>query len=370
MPSRSTTTIRPPLRRRPPPAEMALDANGHPLSRISQRKLEHLKLSLEASVQSTRSAGFDRYAFTHQALPELDLDAITLSTSFLNKPLKLPFLISSMTGGAHAAGDINRRLALVAQSVGIAFGVGSQRAGLTHKDLRGTYQVRSVAPDVLLFANLGAVQLNYGLRKEHCLEAIEMIGADALILHLNPLQEALQPEGDHNFKGLLEKISELCKTLPVPVIVKEVGCGISESAARQLAAAGVAAIDVAGMGGTSFARVEALRRERPEEVELALAFSEWGIPTAQALIAAHRAAPNVALIASGGLKHGLDAAKAIALGADLTGFAHAVLAAASEGEEPVRRLLDGFAWQLRVAMFCAGAPNIPALKATPVAEIR
>ena len=349
---------------------MALDANGHPLSRISQRKLDHLRLSLQASVQSTRSAGFERFAFTHQALPNLDLDAVDTSTSFLKKPLKLPFLISSMTGGAQAAGDINRRLALVAQSVGIAFAVGSQRAGLTHKDLRGTYQVRAVAPDVLLFANLGAVQLNYGLRKEQCLEAIEMIGADALVLHLNPLQEALQPEGDHNFRGLVEKIGSLCRELPVPVIVKEVGCGISEQAAAQLAAAGVAAIDVAGMGGTSFARVEAFRRERPEEVELALAFSEWGIPTVDALVAAHRAAPKLPLIASGGLKHGLDAAKAIGLGADLTGFAHAVLAAASEGEEPVRRLLDGFAWQLRVAMFCAGAPSIAALKTSPIAEVR
>jgi isopentenyl-diphosphate Delta-isomerase len=348
---------------------MALDANGHPVSRIAQRKLEHLRLSLEASVQSTRGAGFERFAFSHEALPELDLDAIDMACSFLGKPLKLPFLISSMTGGAHAAGDINRRLALVAQTVGIAFGVGSQRAGITHKDLRATYQVRGVAPDVLLFANLGAVQLNYGMHAEQCMEAIDMIGADALILHLNPLQEALQPEGDHNFKGLVEKIATLCKELPIPVIVKEVGCGISGRTATLLAQAGVAAIDVAGMGGTSFARVEAFRRERPEEVELALAFSEWGIPTADALRATHRAAPDLPLIASGGLRHGLDAAKAIALGADLTGFAHAVLAAASEGEEPVRRLLDGFAWQLRVAMFCAGAPTIPALKLSPLMDV-
>src|SRR3984893_4601461 len=194
---------------------MALDANGHPVSRIAQRKFEHPRLSLEASVQSPRGAGFERFAFMHQALPDLDLDAIDTTTSFLGKPLKLPFLISSMTGGAHAAGDINRRLALVAHSVGIAFGVGPQRAGITHKDLRATYQVRSVAPDVLLFANLGAVQLNYGMHKEQELEAIEMIGADALVLHLNPLQEALQPEGDHNFKGLIEKIAMLCHELPV-----------------------------------------------------------------------------------------------------------------------------------------------------------
>jgi isopentenyl-diphosphate delta-isomerase len=162
----------------------------------------------------------------------------------------------------------------------------------------------------------------------------------------------------------------LCQELPVPVIVKEVGCGISEPVAAQLASAGVAAIDVAGLGGTSFARVEALRRERPEDVELALAFSEWGIPTADALVASHRAAPGLPLIASGGLKHGLDAAKAMALGADLTGFAHAVLAAATEGEEAVRRVLEGFAWQLRVAMFCIGAADIAALKASPIVEVR
>jgi len=169
---------------------------------------------------------------------------------------------------------------------------------------------------------------------------------------------------------LIEKIAMLCKEMPVPVIVKEVGCGISGPVAAQLAQAGVAAIDVAGLGGTSFARVEAFRRERPEEVELALAFSEWGIPTADALVATHRAAPGLPLIASGGLRHGLDAAKAIGLGADLTGFAHAVLAAASEGEEAVRRLLDGFAWQLRVAMFCAGAPNLAALKISRPIEVR
>jgi isopentenyl-diphosphate delta-isomerase len=349
---------------------MALDANGHPLSRISERKLQHLKLSLEASVQSTRGAGFDRLAFVNEALPELDLDAIDLRTSFLNHSLKLPFLISSMTGGAHAAGDINRRLALVAQTMGIAFGVGSQRAGISHKDLRATYQVRSVAPDVLLFANLGAVQLNYGMRVEQCLEAIEMIGADALILHLNPLQEALQPEGDHNFKGLLEKIAVLCHELPVPVIVKEVGCGISAATAARLAKAGVAAIDVAGMGGTSFARVEALRRERPEEVELALAFAEWGIPTSEAIRAVRQALPAIPLIASGGLRHGLDAAKAIALGAQLTGFAHVVLAAAAEGEASVRQLLEGFAWQLRIAMFCAGAADLEQLRSRQLVEVR
>ncbi|MDQ6709776.1 MAG: type 2 isopentenyl-diphosphate Delta-isomerase [Candidatus Dormibacteraeota bacterium] len=349
---------------------MALDANGHPLSRISERKLQHLRLSLEASVQSTRGAGFDRLAFTHTALPDLDLDAIDLRATFLGHPLRLPFLISSMTGGAHAAGDINRRLALVAQAMGIAFGVGSQRAGITHKDLRSTYQVRSVAPDVLLFANLGAVQLNYGMRKEQCLEAIEMIGADALILHLNPLQEALQPEGDHNFRGLLEKIGELCSQLPVPVIVKEVGCGISGETARLLADAGVAAIDVAGMGGTSFARVEAMRRERPEEVELALAFAEWGIPTSDAIRAVRQAAPATPVIASGGLRHGLDAAKAVALGAELTGFAHVVLAAATESEAAARLLLDGFAWQLRVAMFCAGAPDLATLRTVPLHEVR
>jgi isopentenyl-diphosphate delta-isomerase len=349
---------------------MSLEARNYPVSKISERKLQHLRLSLEASVQSTRSAGFERWSFAHNALPELDLDQIDITTQFLGHQLRLPFLISSMTGGARAAGDINRRLARVAQTMGVAFGVGSQRAGLTHKDLRSTYQVRSVAPDVLLLANLGAVQLNYGMGREPCLEAIDMIEANALVLHLNPLQEALQPEGDHNFKDLFPKIAQLCKEMPVPVIVKEVGCGVSGEVARRLVDAGVAAIDVAGLGGTSFARVEALRRERPEDVEMALAFSEWGIPTAEALRQVREAVPATPVIASGGLRNGLDAAKAIALGARLTGFAHAVLAAASEGEEPVRRLLEGFSWQLRVAMFCAGASDLNALRAAKLVETR
>jgi isopentenyl-diphosphate delta-isomerase len=340
---------------------MMQDATGKPVSRISERKLQHLRLSLEESVQSTRTAGFDRWSFIHQALPELDLDTIDTTTTFLGRRLRIPFLVSSMTGGAHAAGDINRRLALVAQSMGLAFGVGSQRAGLTHRDLRHTYQVRSVAPDILLFANLGAVQLNYGMGVDQCLEAIEMIGADALVLHLNPLQEALQQEGDHNFRGLLEKIGLIARALPVPVLVKEVGCGITGRVARQLADAGVAAIDVAGAGGTSFARVEAFRRDNADEVEMALAFSEWGIPTAEAIRQAVGAVPGTPIIASGGIKNGLDAAKALALGARLVGFAHAVLGAAAQGEEPVRRVLEGFAWQLRVAMFCAGAGTIDAL---------
>jgi len=349
---------------------MSADAVGRPLSRISERKLQHLRLSLEESVQSTRATGFERLSFLHRALPELDLDAIDTGTDFLGRPMRLPFVLSSMTGGAHATGDINRRLALVAQTMGLGFGVGSQRAGLTHKDLRSSYQVRSVAPDVLLFANLGAVQLNNRLRGAECLEAVEMIGADALILHLNPLQEALQSEGDHNFKGLLEKIAEVCRELPVPVVVKEVGCGISGAVAHELAGAGVAAIDVAGAGGTSFARVEAFRRENADDVELALAFSDWGIPTAEALRQVRAATPQMPLIASGGVRNGVDGAKAIALGADLVGFARPILAAASEGEEPVRRLLEGFAWQLRVAMFCSGASDLAALKATPLLEER
>jgi isopentenyl-diphosphate delta-isomerase len=340
-----------------------------PVARISERKLEHLRLSLEASVQSQRSAGFDRWSLPHRALPELDLDAVDTGTTFLSRRVRLPFLISGMTGGAHQAADINRRLARAAQAAGVAFGVGSQRAGLSHRDLRATYQVRSVAPDVLLLANLGAVQLNYGLGPAECLEAVEMIEADALVLHLNPLQEALQPEGDHNFTGLLDRISAVTRELPVPVIVKEVGCGISGEVAAQLASAGVAAIDVAGLGGTSFARVEAFRREKAEEVELALAFSEWGIATAEALVDVRRAVPQLPLIASGGLRHGLDAAKALAMGASLCGFGQPLLAAAHDSEAAVRTVIDGFAWQLRVAMFCVGAKDVAELESVPVARL-
>jgi len=232
---------------------------------IERRKADHIRINLDEEVGFDRlTVGFENYRFIHQALPELDLKTIDLATRLFGKPLKAPLLISSMTGGTEQAKQINLNLAQAAQAYGVALGLGSQRAGITRPETADTFKVRGVAPDILLLANIGAVQLNYGFDVEHCYTAVEMIEADALILHLNPLQEAVQPEGDVNFAGLAKKIEAVCRRLPVPVIAKEVGWGISEQAARMLVEAGVAAIDVAGSGGTSWSQVEMFRA--PDDV--------------------------------------------------------------------------------------------------------
>jgi isopentenyl-diphosphate delta-isomerase len=225
-------------------------------SEIENRKSEHLRVCIEEDVEFQQlTSGLEKYRFTHCCLPELDRSDIELGTTFLGKSLKAPILISSMTGGTELAHLVNTRLATVAQRYGLAMGVGSQRIALEQPELAPTFAVRSLAPDILLLANLGAVQLNYGCGLEDCLKLVELLEADALILHLNPLQEWVQSGGDSNFKGLLAKIQQICAQLPVPVIAKEVGNGISAVMAKQLIEAGVAAIDVAGAGGTSWAKV-------------------------------------------------------------------------------------------------------------------
>ncbi|MEW5720745.1 MAG: type 2 isopentenyl-diphosphate Delta-isomerase, partial [Chloroflexota bacterium] len=227
-----------------------------------------------------------------------------------------------------------------------------------------TYQVRRVAPDILLFANLGAIQLNYTYTVNECRRAVEMIRADALILHLNAIQEAVQAGGNTNWKGLLNKIEQVCRALDVPVIGKEVGFGISEDAARQLASAGVAALDIAGAGGTSWAAVEAYRAPSSFLRELAEAFWDWGIPTAESLIRAQRGAPNLPIIASGGIRDGVEAAKCIALGAALVGYASPMLRLADRGVEDVIAGIKMVEEQMRTAMFGIGAENLDALKNT------
>ncbi|KPL06178.1 isopentenyl pyrophosphate isomerase, partial [bacterium SM23_57] len=238
----------------------------------SARKADHIRINLEKEVRSGLTTGLENYNFIHQAIPEINLQDVELGVNFLGKSLKAPLLISSMTGGTEEAQQINQTLAAAAQKMGIAMGVGSQRAAIENPELAFTFQVRNVAPDILLLANLGAIQLNYGYTVDECHKAIDMIEADALILHLNPLQEAAQPEGDTNFKGLLAKIEKVCKTLHVPVIAKEVGWGISGMAARKLYEAGIAAIDVAGAGGTSWTQVEMHRAETQSQARLASAF--------------------------------------------------------------------------------------------------
>ena len=267
-----------------------------------------------------------------------------------------------MTGGTVRAAAINRNLALGAQARGIAMGLGSGRAGIEQPDTADTFRVREYAPDILLFANLGAVQLNYGYTVDQCRRAVEMIDADALILHFNPLQEVLQAEGNWNWAGLLPRIEAVCRTVGVPVIAKEVGWGIGEHTARQLAEAGVTAIDVAGAGGTSWSEVESHRAATESLRRLAHAFADWGIPTAEALQMAQRGAPGLPLIASGGIRTGIDAAKALALGASAAGIASPFLKAAAESAEKVVETIDWFGAELRIAMFCSGAGSVAALR--------
>ncbi len=327
------------------------------------RKADHIRINLEENVQfSSLTNGFERYRLVHQALPELDLREVDTRVKLLDKTLKVPLLISSMTGGTEAARALNRNLAIGAQARGIAMGLGSQRTGIEQPETAETFRVRDVAPEILLFANLGAVQLNYRYGVEQCHRAVEMIEADALILHLNPLQEAVQVDGDWNWSGLLDKIEQVVKYLGVPVVAKEVGWGISESAARQLKGVGVAAIDVAGAGGTSWTEVEYHRATSDAFRKLARSFADWGIPTAESLLMARRGAPGLPLIASGGMRTGIETAKAVALGATVVGVASSFLKAAAAGPEEVIAAIDQLTAELRVAMFCAGAGDISALR--------
>ena len=332
-------------------------------SEIENRKSEHLRVCIEEDVEFQQlTSGLEKYRFTHCCLPELDRSDIELGTTFLGKSLKAPILISSMTGGTELAHLVNTRLATVAQRYGLAMGVGSQRIALEQPELAPTFAVRSLAPDILLLANLGAVQLNYGCGLEDCLKLVELLEADALILHLNPLQEWVQSGGDSNFKGLLAKIEQICAQLPVPVIAKEVGNGISAVMAKKLIEAGVAAIDVAGAGGTSWAKVESQRAKDNRQRHLGQVFADWGLPTAECITAIRSVNSTIPLIASGGLKNGLDLAKSIALGADLAGLARPFLVAAIESEAAVDELVKFLIAELEIVLFCTGNPNLSALK--------
>jgi len=320
------------------------------------RKAEHLRINIEEDVGAKGlTAGFERYALTHRALPEIDLSDVDMSVRLFGRTLTAPLLISCMTGGTPEATAINHRLAKVAAHYGLAMGLGSGRVALESPETLETFAVRADAPEALLLANLGAVQLNKGYGLAQCRQLVEMLEADALVLHLNPLQEALQPEGDTCFRGLLGRIAELCAHADFPIVVKEVGWGIGAADVRALFNAGVAAVDVAGAGGTSWSEVERYRIAEPSRARVAGAFAAWGIPTAEAILAARAVAPEGTLIASGGIQTGLDAAKALALGADLVGVAGPFLRAADKGLEPALDVAREYLETLRVAMFCVGA---------------
>jgi len=335
------------------------------MSKVTQtgsRKNDHIRINLDEDVRSGLTTGLERYRFAHQALPELDLNAIDLSSNLFGREIQAPILISSMTGGTKEAGAINRNLAEAAQEMGVAMGLGSQRAAIEQPETAGTFRVRQVAPDILLFANLGAIQLNYGYGVDECQRAIDMVGADALYLHLNALQEAVQPEGDTNFSGLLGKIEVVCRALEVPVIIKEVGWGISGKTARQLVNAGIAAIDVAGSGGTSWTQVEMHRAKNAKQAQLAAAFIDWGIPTAESIIQVRESVPDTPILASGGLRTGLEIAKCIALGAVIGGMAGPFLEVAVHSIDETIQTIEQMKREIQITMFATGASRLQELQ--------
>ena len=329
---------------------------------IESRKSDHLRINLEEDVQSGLVSGLEQYHFIHRALPEINLHDVDPSVEIFGKTLKAPILISSMTGGTQAAFEINQLLATAAQQAEIAMGVGSQRIALEQPELAYTFQIRRMAPNALLFANLGAIQLNHKYGVEECQRAVDMIEADALILHINPLQEALQIEGDTDFAGLLKKIELVCKSISIPVIAKEVGWGFSEQDISLLAQAGVTAIDVAGAGGTSWSQVEMYRTDDDAQRRLAAAFSDWGVPTAVVIQTIIKTAPRLTIIASGGLRTGVDIAKCLALGATLGGMAGPFLKAASHSFDEIIKLIDLFTEEIRICMFATGSATLAQLR--------
>jgi len=320
---------------------------------IQLRKRKHLEVCLREPVEYTRlTTGLEKYRLRYRALPEIALEDVDLTTHFLGKTLKAPFLIGAMTGGEEHGQRINLALAQAAEQLGVGMMLGSQRVMLERPQARPSFEVREVAPHTLLIGNLGLVQLNKGYGLEQLEQAVGLVGADALALHINPLQEALQAGGDTEFRGLLNKLRSLLPQVPFPVVLKEVGHGIGREVAQQLVDLPFAALDVAGAGGTSWARVEELvhhgRILHPELVEM-------GIPTAQALVECRAVLPHKPLIASGGIRSGSDAAKALALGAQLVAVARPLVGPALRGPEAVRAWLENFLHELRVTLFAIGA---------------
>jgi isopentenyl-diphosphate delta-isomerase len=335
---------------------------------IKQRKREGIVIPLTRNVQAKESSTYLEYVkLIHNALPEIDFDAVDTSQKFLGHNFKAPIIIDSMTGGTPEATKINSRLALAAQKFGLGMGLGSQRAGLLSSELAETYSIaRSNAPNAFLVANIGGAQLSKGLKIKDIKNMIQMIEADALVVHLNPLQELIQPEGEPKYKGVLSKIKEICSNFDIPIIVKEVGAGISMDVAKRLQSAGVSAINIAGSGGTSWAGVEKLRAETahdPNKINLGELFWDWGIPTAVSLIEVRKSV-KIPVIASGGIRNGLEIAKCVALGANMCGMAFPFLRHASKSLESLYEFTSRTLIELRSAMFLVGSKNINQLAKT------
>ncbi|NCC53060.1 MAG: type 2 isopentenyl-diphosphate Delta-isomerase [Spartobacteria bacterium] len=323
----------------------------------NQRKTDHVRIAAEEEFADRRKGYFEDIRLWHRALPEINLADVNPTVDMLGRTLSFPLLISSMTGGDdEVLRTVNRNLALAAEATGVAMGVGSQRVMFTHPDSRPSFMLREYAPNALLCANLGAVQFNYGFSLHHCEEAIELIDADALYLHLNPLQEAVQPEGDTKFAHLAEHLGDIAQALDVPVIVKEVGAGLSPMDVSRLLDAGIHYFDVAGAGGTSWSRIEHARAS-DKRSRLGLTFQDWGIPTPVALRAMQPFMDRATIIASGGIRSGIDMVKAMLLGASLCGIARPFLQPAMESPERVIALIEALKQEFVTAMFLLGIPD-------------
>jgi isopentenyl-diphosphate delta-isomerase len=333
---------------------------------VAKRKDHHLDLCLEQDVGSGGPAtGLGGFSFEYDALPELDLEDVDLRTTVLGKELSAPIIIGAMTGGTERAGEINRRLARAAAKVGVGMALGSQRAMLVKPELTDSFVVRDAAPNLpLLFANVGAVQLNYGVTASDVSKLVADVGADALNLHLNPLQEAIQPEGDTRFSGLARRMRELIDALDVPVLAKEVGAGIGSKAAAKLAAMPLAGVEAAGVGGTSWAKVESFRApDQSVQATVGRRLAGFGVSTAQAIRACRAAfGPDRLVIGSGGVRHGMDIAVAIALGADVGALARPLLEAAAKSEDLVVHQLETLIYELKVICFCTGTRSVSELR--------
>ncbi len=327
---------------------------------INQRKLDHINIVSAGGDIDRQKHYFDRIHLTHRALPEINLAEVNPTVQFMGKDLSFPLLISSMTGGADAElVKINQNLAIAAEAEGVGFAVGSQRVLRSDDAARESFELRKYAPQALLLANLGAVQLNYDMGFADCEAVVDVLEADGLYIHLNPLQEAVQPEGDTDFSNLRGKIATIVQTLKQPVIVKEVGAGVSPEDVEHLLAAGVKYIDIAGCGGTSWSRVESHRSDDPGLGEL---FSDWGIPTPLALCLMKPYRQEVKMIASGGVRSGIDMAKSIILGATVCGVARPFLNPARESSDAVRQVIQRVKREFTTAMFLLGAERMDDLK--------
>jgi len=332
------------------------------------RKLEHIDIVLTRSVEGPGSTWFEHVYLVHKALPEIDLEDVSIETRFLRKRLRAPIVITGMTGGHKDVGHVNRAIAEAAEEFGIAMGVGSQRAAIEDPSRVESFAIaRRVAPNAVIIANIGAPQLVRGYGVSEVKRAIDMIDADAIAIHLNAAQEVIQPEGEPGFRGVIRAIEDIASKIEKPVIIKETGCGLSMEIVEEIRKIGVKIIDISGYGGTNWVLVEKYRAERRGEALKAIVAGDlapWGIPTAASIIEARYIAPDMTIIGSGGIRTGLDAVKAIALGADLVGIAKPALEAYYSGRLGVylKSLIHG----IKAALFLTGSRSLDELRQKPV----